>query len=77
MWVLQKEIADGKKTPRWKNRSTRGVHTGVSEKHSGDAPLALNPNSGKITPQWNAIFDDWFGAVTIEEDNLPDFHSEV
>ena len=76
VYVLQKEIADGKKIPRWRNRSTRGMHMGVSEKHSGDAPLVLNPKTGKITPQWNVIFDDWFSTITIEEDNLPDFHSE-
>ena len=49
---------------------------GVSEKHSGDAPLVLNPKTGKITTQWKVIFDDWFSTMTIEEDNLPDFHSE-
>ena len=49
---------------------------GVSDKHAGDVPLVLNPKTGKITPQWNVIFDDWFSTITIEEENLPDFHSE-
>ena len=49
---------------------------GISEKHAGDVPLVLNPNTGKITPQWNVIFDDWFSTITIEEEDLPDFHSE-
>ena len=74
--VLQKEIADGKKTPQWKNRSTRGMCMGASDKHSGDVPLVLNPRTGKITPQWNVMFDNWFSTIAIEEDNLPDFHSE-
>ena len=52
------------------------MHIGVSEKHSGDVPLVPNPGTGKITPQWNAMFDDWFSTIAIEEDNLPDFHSE-
>ena len=76
MHVLQKEIADGKKMPRWKNRLTRGVCVGASDKHSGDAPLVLNPRTGKISPQCNVMFDDWFSTVTIEEGNLPDFYSE-
>ena len=50
---------------------------GVSEKHAGDVPLLLNLKMGKIAPQWNVMFDDWFGTVTIEEENLPDFHSDV
>ena len=45
--VLQKEIADGKETPRWKNLSTRGM----SEKHSGNVQLVLNPKTGMMTPQ--------------------------
>ena len=38
--------------------------------------MVLNPKTGKIAPQWNVMFDDWFSTVTIEEKNLPDFHSD-
>ena len=49
---------------------------GASEKHAGDVPLALNPKTGRMTPQWNVVFDDWFSTITVEEEDLPDFHSE-
>ena len=42
VYALKKAIADGKKTPRWENRSVRGMCMGVSEKHAGDVPLVLN-----------------------------------
>ena len=75
VYVLKKAIADGKKIPRWENRSVRGMHMGVSEKHAGDVPLVLNTETGKMTPQWNIIFDDWFSTITMKEEDLPDFYS--
>ena len=75
VYVLKKSIADGKKIPRWENRSVRGMYMGISEKHAGDVPLVLNTETGRITPQWNIIFDDWFSTITMKEEDLPDFYS--
>ncbi|KAI2492298.1 hypothetical protein MHU86_22271 [Fragilaria crotonensis] len=49
VYVLDKSIADGKKLPRWKPRSTRCVNMGLSSKHASTVPIVLNPSTGYIT----------------------------
>ena len=75
VYVLEKAIADGKKLPRWKPRSTRCVNMGLSKKHASTVPLVLNPQTGYITPQYHVVFDDWFATVATNVDALPDFNT--
>ena len=49
---------------------------GMSEKHAGSAPLVLNFETGNVTPQWNAVFDDWFSAVATNVKDMPDSHAD-
>ena len=76
VYVLHKTIADGKKLPRWRPRSTRSILMGLSSKHASTAPLVLNPNTGYITPQFHVVFDDWFSTIATSEDELPNFMSD-
>ena len=75
VYVLEKAIADGKKLPRWKPRSTRCVNMGLSKKHASTVPLVLNPQTGYITPQYHVVFDDWFATVATNVDALPDLNT--
>ncbi|KAI2496717.1 hypothetical protein MHU86_17764 [Fragilaria crotonensis] len=75
VYVLDKSIADGKKLPRWKPRSTRCVNMGLSSKHASTVPIVLNPSTGYITPQFHIVFDDWFSTITSSLESLPDFNS--
>ena len=63
VYVLDKTIADGKSLPRWRPQSGRHVFVGTSAQHAHKAPLVLSLDSGKITAQYNAVFDDWFHTV--------------
>ena len=63
-------------TPRWEKQSRQGVHVGMSEKHAGNVPLILNFETGNITAQWNAVFDDWFSSVATNVEDVPDFHTD-
>ena len=62
-YVLDPKLQDGHKLPKWKPRSRRGMFVGFSPRHSSLVPLVLNPQTGKISPQFHVVFDDWFTSV--------------
>ena len=43
--------------------SPRNIHW-FAPHHSLLVPLILNPQTGKISPQFHVVFDDWFTSVT-------------
>lgn len=75
VYVLDKEIADGKKIPKWRPRSQRMMFVGFSPHHASCVPMVLNPQTGTITPQFHVVFDDWFDTVTTNVDDLPDYNT--
>ena len=75
-YVLDKSLADGKKIPRWKPRSSRAVFMGLSTSHATCVPLVLNLDSGAITAQYHVVFDDWFNTVSSQSDDPPNFHND-
>ncbi|MEL7340175.1 MAG: hypothetical protein AAGM67_06790, partial [Bacteroidota bacterium] len=75
IYVLAKRISDGKKVGKWEPRSSRMINVGFSPLHSSSVPLALNPATGYITPQWNVVFDDSFSTISSTAETLPDFMS--
>ena len=76
MYVLEKSLQDGKKIPKWKPRSDRGIYMGVSNNHASSVPLVLNSGSGAITPQFHIVFDDWFATVVGTSSDMPNFASK-
>jgi hypothetical protein len=48
---------------------------GLSKKHASTVPMALNPDTGYITPQYHVVFDNWFTMVATNVDALPDFNT--
>ena len=63
VYVLEPKIQDGKKLPKWQRRSRQAIYLGVSKLHSTTVHLVLNPESGKVTPQYHVVFDDHFSTV--------------
>ena len=63
VFVLDSDISDGKKIPKWHPRARLGMFLGFSPEHSSLVPLVLNIRTGKITPCYHAIFDDAFSTV--------------
>jgi len=76
LYVLDPAMQDGKKLPRWKPRSRRGVFLGLSPKHSSNVPLVLKIATGHISPQYHCVFDDWFSTVATDVDKLPDLEAK-
>ncbi|CAJ1959927.1 unnamed protein product [Cylindrotheca closterium] len=77
VYVLDKQMQDGKKLPWWKPRSTRQIYVGMSKRHASSVPLCLNPDTGAITTQFHIVFDPTFSTVATNVDDLPDFGSEA
>ena len=77
VYVLQKSIADGKKLPCWKPKSTRCQLMGLSNRHATSVPLVLYPVTGYITPQFHVVFDDWFSTIAMTYEKLPDFFTDT
>jgi hypothetical protein len=75
-YILDKTLQDGKKLPKWKPRSERGVYMGVSTEHASSVPIVLRVSTGSITPQFHVVFDDWFATVAATAAELPDFASD-
>ena len=63
VYVLDPRLQDGKKLPKWSRRSRRAIYLGVSKIHSTTVHLVLNPDTGKISPQYHVVFDDTFSTV--------------
>jgi len=72
-YVLDPRLQDGKKIPKWSPRSRLGQFLGHSEVHAGTVGLIRNLRTGKITPQYNVVYDNHFTTVNAEthEDNVP------
>jgi hypothetical protein len=63
VYVLDQQLQDSKKIPKWKMRSRRGIYLGISKDHSPTVHLILNPETGNISPQYHCICDDTFRTV--------------
>ncbi len=63
LYVLEPELQDGKRIPKWFPRARLGMFVGLSLVHSSLVPLVLNVKMGKISPQYHVVFDDKFSTV--------------
>ena len=64
VYVLEAGLFHGKKVPKWKRRSRRGVFLGFSRGHHSTVALVLNPDTGYVTPQYHVVFDEKFTTVS-------------
>ena len=81
-YVLEPKLQDGKKIPRWNPRSRLGQFLGRSEIHASSVGLIRNLRTGKITSQYNVVYDNHFTTVGLDvhHDDIPvpeGFHNLV
>jgi hypothetical protein len=67
-YVLDPKLQDGKKLPKWSPRSRQGKFVGYSKIHASNVGLILNPMTGRISPQYHVLFDDFFTTVRSVDD---------
>ena len=77
IYVLDKVIADGKKLPLRKPKSSRRMFVGLSDRHSTRSPLVLNFDTGFISPQYHVVHNDQFATVPSNPEGILDFISEI
>jgi hypothetical protein len=63
VYVLDAALQDGHKIPKWSPHSCLGLFLGFSDLHSSQVLLVLNVQTGKISPQYHAIFNNKFETV--------------
>jgi hypothetical protein len=62
-FVLWKELQDGTGFYKWKSRAWQGVFIGPSTCHSSAIPLLYNHTTTHISPQFHAVYDEYFQTV--------------
>ena len=62
-YVLDPKLQDGSKLPKFKARSRQGKFLGYSAEHASSVGLVLNRVTGRISPQFHVVYDDYFQTV--------------
>ncbi|MGH7974178.1 MAG: hypothetical protein ACREBR_01535, partial [bacterium] len=70
-YVLDRSLQDGKKIPKWRPRSRRGMFVGISPEHASTIGEILNLTTGSISSQYHVVYDDWFSTVYSPDDVEP------
>ena len=68
VYVLEENLQDGKKEPRWNPRSRVGIYLGRSREHASNVAYVLNPRTDCISAQYHLVFDNDFQTVTATDD---------
>ena len=64
-FVLEPKLqVSGKSIPKWNKRSRLGQFLGYFHNHSTTVGLVRNVRTGKISPQFHAVYDDLFTTVS-------------
>ena len=65
-YLLEPKLQDGQKIPKWDPRSKLSQFPGRSEVHTGSVGLIWNLQTGKITSQYNAVYDNHFTTIGLD-----------
>ena len=63
VYVLHKNLQEGKPHGKWKERARVGVYLGQSPHHNKNVALVLDRQSGYVSPQFHVRFDNQFDSV--------------
>ena len=72
VYVLDPRLKDGKKIPKWEQRSRQEQYMGASPLHASTVGLIRNLQTGSITPQFHAVYDNFFETVHSDGADPPD-----
>ena len=59
-YVLDNALQAGQTIPKWTNRARVGIYLGQSRTHASSIGLILNTQTGLVSPQFHAKFDNLF-----------------
>ena len=61
------QSSGGAGPPKWEPRSHIGVYLGHLPFHAGSVALVWNPNTGRVSPHYHVVFENYFSTVTFME----------
>jgi transposase InsO family protein len=64
VYVLRKELQDGRKAQKWTDRTRIGINLGYSPRHAHSVSLVLNLDTGLVSPHFHCLYDDMFETTT-------------
>jgi hypothetical protein len=67
--VLEPQLQNNKKLPKWNRRARVGQFLGYSDEHSSLVANVRHLLTGYVSPQFHVIFDDLFETVVCNGDN--------
>ena len=59
-YVLDPSLQDGHKIPKWQPRSCSAQYLGVSPLHASTVGIVKILRTGRLSPQYHLVFDDFF-----------------
>ena len=68
-YVLNPQLAAGKKPPKWAMRARQGKFLGFSTQHSSTVGMILHLDTGHIGPQFHVAYDERFTTVASTQDD--------
>jgi hypothetical protein len=73
-YVLDGDLQNGKKIPKWSSRSRVGIYLGYSPQHARSVGLILSTTTGLVSPQFHVRYDDEFETT---KNGIIDCHWQV
>jgi hypothetical protein len=71
LYVLQPQLQDGGKVPKWEPQSRQGQYMGASPLHASTVGLVQNLQTNHISPQFHVVYDDLFETVHASSSEAP------
>lgn len=69
VFVLDSNLQDNNKIPRWNPHARQGLFLGFISHHSSSVAWVLNLQTGHISPQYHVVFDDSFTTCDVFHTN--------
>jgi len=69
--VLEPQLQNDQKLPKWNRRARVGQFLGYSDQHSSLVANVRHMSTGHVSPQFHVVFDDLFETVIRTGDNDP------
>ena len=67
VYVLDADLQDGKRVPKWNRRARMGQFLGFSRQHcSSLVGMVRNLRTGFVSPQYHLVFDDNYDTIYTE-----------
>ncbi len=75
--MLDPQLQNGQKLPKWQPRLQVAQYVGASPLHASTLGLVRNLKTGNISPQFHVVYDSFFTTVHCTEDQVPELWPDL